>query len=336
MKKRYPEVAERIMAELRSGEIRIGTSLPSEAVLCARFGVSRSTIRSALAELQRLGLIERKQGAATRVLSAEPPPTYVHSMLAAGDLMQFAGPSHRRVHSITPIVADERLGMWLEDKPGRRWIQISQTRHIAGRAAIGTVAQHVDLPDARIALAVINALGVTRTALAAKILVAGSLAVLALVVSAGFVASPAPAIALELDPASAFGVLQGAGLLFFALGLHKPHLWALCGDNNRLGISRIILLSLHKRAHILRCDQLNFMRQLFHHARPVMGTTTGLHYYNCWGQLRHKSQKLRPRQLLAELDLPRSQGTMNLENCLCQIDPNHHILHLAVLLCAWR
>ena len=67
-----------------------------------------------------------------------------------------------------------------------------------------------------LALAVINALGVTRTALAAKILVAGSLAVLALVVSAGFVASPAPAIALELDPASAFGVLQGAGLLFFA------------------------------------------------------------------------------------------------------------------------
>lgn len=133
MKKRYPEVAERIMAELRSGEIRIGTSLPSEAVLCARFGVSRSTIRSALAELQRLGLIERKQGAATRVLSAEPPPTYVHSMLAAGDLMQFAGPSHRRVHSITPIVADERLGMWLEDKPGRRWIQISQTRHIADK-----------------------------------------------------------------------------------------------------------------------------------------------------------------------------------------------------------
>ena len=28
-------------------------------------------------------------------------------------------------------------------------------------------------------------------------------------------------------------------------------------------------------------------------------------------------------------------AAMDLENILCQIDPNHHILHLAVLLLAW-
>lgn len=130
MKKRYPEIAARIMAELKAGDLKVGDAMPSEAVLCDRYNTSRSTIRSAMAELQRLGLIERKQGAATRILSIEPPPTYVHSMSAAGDLMQFAGPSWRKVREITPIVADEALAQKLQDRPGRRWVRISQTRHI--------------------------------------------------------------------------------------------------------------------------------------------------------------------------------------------------------------
>ena len=124
MKKRYPEVASRIMADLRAGALKVGDAMPSETALCARFDVGRSTVRSALAELERLGLVERRQGAATRVLSTEPPPTYVHSMTAAGDLMQFAGPSWRAVREIAPVVADDALAAALDDRPGRRWMLI--------------------------------------------------------------------------------------------------------------------------------------------------------------------------------------------------------------------
>lgn len=133
MKKRYPEVVKRMLAELRTG--KVGDFMPSEAVLSEQFGASRSTIRSALAELQRLGLVERRQGTPTRVVSTEPPPSYVHTMSASGDLMQFAGPSHRRVQSIQPIIADESLAEQLQDRPGRRWILIRQTRHIDGQDA---------------------------------------------------------------------------------------------------------------------------------------------------------------------------------------------------------
>ncbi|WP_029620651.1 GntR family transcriptional regulator [Pseudorhizobium marinum] len=135
MKKRYAEVAAQIMADLKTGDHRRGDLMPSEAVLSARFDASRSTIRSAMAELEKLGLIERKQGAATRILSTEPPPTYVHSMSTTGDLMQFAGPSRREVREIGPIVADEALANQLKDRPGRRWIRIRQTRHIESLAS---------------------------------------------------------------------------------------------------------------------------------------------------------------------------------------------------------
>lgn len=65
------------------------------------------------------------------------------------------------------------------------------------------------------ALATVNCFGVTRTALLTRILVVVSLLGLAIVVAAGFTVSPSVDPA-PLPDATAYGVLQGAGLLFFA------------------------------------------------------------------------------------------------------------------------
>lgn len=65
------------------------------------------------------------------------------------------------------------------------------------------------------ALAAVNCFGVTRTALLTRILVVVSLLGLAVVVAAGFTSATDAAPAPLPDP-TAYGVLQGAGLLFFA------------------------------------------------------------------------------------------------------------------------
>ncbi|WP_102192418.1 APC family permease [Microbacterium aurantiacum] len=65
------------------------------------------------------------------------------------------------------------------------------------------------------ALAAVNCFGVTRTALLTRILVACSLLGLAIVVATGLLAAP-DASPATLPDATAYGVLQGAGLLFFA------------------------------------------------------------------------------------------------------------------------
>jgi hypothetical protein len=49
----------------------------------------------------------------------------------------------------------------------------------------------------------------------------------------------------------------------------------------------------------------------------------------------HECRNLLSRELLAELDLSCPKGAMDLENTLCQIDPDHHIPHLAVLSVVW-
>ena len=59
--------------EIDRGVIAPGDPLPSEQTLCDQFGVSRITVRRALADLAEQGYIERRQGVGSFV--REHPPT---------------------------------------------------------------------------------------------------------------------------------------------------------------------------------------------------------------------------------------------------------------------
>src|SRR5215468_5527269 len=68
-------VRDRVTSELAmrilSGHYPQGSSLPTEAELCAEFGVSRTALREATRTLAAKGLIETRQRAGTRVRSSE-------------------------------------------------------------------------------------------------------------------------------------------------------------------------------------------------------------------------------------------------------------------------
>jgi len=61
------DVFEQIVAEVLSGEMQPGESLPSERNLAAVLGVSRPAVREALKRLTAAGLVEVRQGDATTV-----------------------------------------------------------------------------------------------------------------------------------------------------------------------------------------------------------------------------------------------------------------------------
>ncbi len=67
----YRLVADRIRRDILSGSIAPGDPIASEQQLVAAHGVSRITIRRALDELSREGLLERRQGRTTRVRRLE-------------------------------------------------------------------------------------------------------------------------------------------------------------------------------------------------------------------------------------------------------------------------
>jgi DNA-binding GntR family transcriptional regulator len=65
----YYQVATQLEASIRSGRIAVGSWLENEIELAARLGLSRPTIRRAIAELVDDGLLVRQRGVGTRVVS---------------------------------------------------------------------------------------------------------------------------------------------------------------------------------------------------------------------------------------------------------------------------
>lgn len=63
----YEQVKDGVLARIRSGELPVGAQLPSEAELCAEYGVSRIVVRQALNDLTSLGYVDRRQGKGTFV-----------------------------------------------------------------------------------------------------------------------------------------------------------------------------------------------------------------------------------------------------------------------------
>jgi len=111
---RYREI-ERYLRELIASA-KPGDRLPSEAQLCARFGVSRMTVRQALGELERDGSIERSQGRGTLV-AVRPMHRVPGVFLSFSEEMERRGlkPSSRLIsagleHARPTEVADLRLG----------------------------------------------------------------------------------------------------------------------------------------------------------------------------------------------------------------------------------
>ena len=70
----FARLRDRLRAHIVSGALAAGSKLPSEAQLEAEYGVSRITVRQALAELQAAGLIEKVNGKGSFVKRPEPPP----------------------------------------------------------------------------------------------------------------------------------------------------------------------------------------------------------------------------------------------------------------------
>ncbi len=63
----YHQLAERLSAQIRTGELAAGARIPSEHQLVAMYGIGRPTVRQALDSLVRQGLLCRRRGSGTFV-----------------------------------------------------------------------------------------------------------------------------------------------------------------------------------------------------------------------------------------------------------------------------
>ena len=74
MNPKYQIVADELRADIQKGTYE--KMLPTEQALCARFRVSRQTVRQALSLLESERLIERRQGSGSHILRQKEPPAH--------------------------------------------------------------------------------------------------------------------------------------------------------------------------------------------------------------------------------------------------------------------
>lgn len=141
----HAQVARDLIDRIEDGHYPVGSHLPTELELAESYGASRNTVRSALQELQELGLISRKRRAGTRVEATTPAIAYRQSLASLEGLMQFGVEHSRTVIGTEPIVTGRALARELGCSPGTRWFRITTLRHAAGEAdPIGTTVCYLD------------------------------------------------------------------------------------------------------------------------------------------------------------------------------------------------
>ena len=63
----YVQLMQKIKNSISNGELQTGEKIAAEQELCSVYGVSRITVRKAISELEKQGILEKKQGKGTFV-----------------------------------------------------------------------------------------------------------------------------------------------------------------------------------------------------------------------------------------------------------------------------
>jgi GntR family transcriptional regulator len=104
------QLREALLREIRDRAMKSGDQLPTESEIERAYGVSRATIRQALAELESEGVVRRVQGLGTFV--ASPKIRHVPRLQSFSELARSQGfvPSHRMLSSVAAAAPDDVAG----------------------------------------------------------------------------------------------------------------------------------------------------------------------------------------------------------------------------------
>ena len=127
-KPRYVLLAEHFTARIASGEFAVGALLPTELEICKHFTVSRHTARAALSLLIDAGLISRRSGTGTRVLTSRSAMRYQHEVDNIEDLLQYGTDTTLRVTSSEQEHADTEIAWQLGVAAGSKILRIYALR----------------------------------------------------------------------------------------------------------------------------------------------------------------------------------------------------------------
>jgi len=128
---RYREIKRSIVASIRSGRLKPGDRVNSEAEIVERFGVSRMTANRALRELTDAGLLMRRSGAGTFVADSKPIGHMIEIRNIADEIRARGHAYRPRVLRNDTVKADARQAALLDVRVGTRLFHSVVVHHEA-------------------------------------------------------------------------------------------------------------------------------------------------------------------------------------------------------------
>lgn len=130
----YYRIEQELASSITRGALGPGSRLPSEDELIRRYGVSRTTVRKAIEELVRLGLVEIRRGRGTFVRDDKLAQEFTELTGFVEDMVSLGlRPSARLLGSVV-LPADEAVARHLRLPAGAAVMQIRRVRLANGVA----------------------------------------------------------------------------------------------------------------------------------------------------------------------------------------------------------
>lgn len=124
----YKNVTEQLIAEIAAGAHVVGAPLPTEGDLARALDTSRGTIRQAMAELERMGYISRRQGARTLLVSDRPSERFRHDTFSAEQFISFGDTTRVQLLAAEDIDPGPELTRLLAFPDGQRLTRLQSLR----------------------------------------------------------------------------------------------------------------------------------------------------------------------------------------------------------------
>jgi GntR family transcriptional regulator len=128
----YLQVAGALKQQIIAGMYPVGSQLPTEDVLCARFSVSRYTVREALRRLREDNLVTSRQGAGTIVVPRVASSSYAQDVVSINDLLAFANSARFVIESIGMVLIEKTLSSRTGLASGTEWLMVRGFRQTDG------------------------------------------------------------------------------------------------------------------------------------------------------------------------------------------------------------
>ena len=106
---RWVRLADDLTRGITNGDYPLDSYLPTEMELCEKYNVSRYTVRLALADLTRMGLIKRWPRLGSKVVSVGFYETYAHTYTSFADIDGLSSTHKRVVQGTQECVVDHVL-----------------------------------------------------------------------------------------------------------------------------------------------------------------------------------------------------------------------------------